>query len=184
MVGVLILTHGPMAAELLAAAKKIAGELEHFEALTLDWAEGVDPARHKVGAAIDRLDLGEGVLVLTDIFGGTPSNIAMSLAEPGRVEVISGVNLPMVVRLGCLHTASMPISELTTWIQGKARASICTSQTLPRPGKRLDPREPSPCEPSPCEPSPCNERAAGSASASPGPDPCSDPGPAARPESP
>lgn len=142
MVGVLILTHGRMAAELLAAARKIAGDLEQFEALTLDWADGVDQAQEKVAAAIARLDSGEGVLVLTDIFGGTPSNIAMKLMVPGEVEVVSGVNLPMVVRLGCLHVGGMPLSEMTVWIQEKGRTSICTSQSIPRPDKAPDPCDP------------------------------------------
>lgn len=129
-----------MAAELLAAARKITGEMERFEALTLDWSDGLDEAHDKVGDAISRLDVGDGVLILTDIFGGTPSNVAMRFADPGHVEMVSGVNLPMVVRLGCLRTQTMELSEMTRWIQDKGRTSICSSQNLPRPTPRaIDP---------------------------------------------
>ena len=137
MVGILILTHGRMAIELLAAASKIAGELERFEALTLDWDEAVEEARRKVEASVERLDSGDGVLILTDIFGGTPSNIAMQLAEPDRVEVVSGVNLPMVVRLGCQRSSwpAMPLDEMTSWIEDKGKSSICSSRSAVRPQK-------------------------------------------------
>lgn len=136
MVGVLILTHGGLADELLAAARKISGPLERFEALPLDWSDGLDEAHRKVGDAIDRLDTGDGVLVLVDIFGGTPSNAAMAYLEDGRVDVISGVNLPMVVRLGCLGLAEMSLDELTTWIRKKGKDSICRGSTMPTACRR------------------------------------------------
>ncbi|MDA8017419.1 MAG: hypothetical protein MPN21_08200 [Thermoanaerobaculia bacterium] len=131
MVGVLILTHGELAEELLAAARKIAGPLEQFEALPLEWSDGLDEAHRKVSRAIERLDSGDGVLVLVDIFGGTPSNAAMAFVEEGKVDVVSGVNLPMVVRLGCLGLAEMPLAELTSWIREKGRDSICCGSETP-----------------------------------------------------
>jgi PTS system mannose-specific IIA component len=119
-----------MAEKLLAAARKIAGPLERFEALPLEWTDGLDEAHVKVGQAITRLDQGDGVLILVDIFGGTPSNAAMAFLDAGKVEVISGVNLPMVVRLGCLGRAHMQLDELSEWIRHKGRDSICLgSQT-------------------------------------------------------
>ncbi len=138
MVGILILTHGELARELLASARKIAGELDNFEALPLSWGDGVEKAHDKVAAAVSRLDRGAGVLILTDIFGGTPSNIAMAFHKPRRIEVISGVNLPMVVRLGCLNTGTgnadgMPVEEMAVWIREKAQTSICCSSEMPRP---------------------------------------------------
>jgi PTS system mannose-specific IIA component len=141
-VGILILTHGDLARELLASARKIAGELDNFEALPLSWSDGVDKAQEKVGEALQRVDRGAGVLILTDIFGGTPSNIAMAFRKPGRVEVISGVNLPMVVRLGCLNVHSgstagtMALEEMASWIREKAQTSICCSSEMPRPPAR------------------------------------------------
>lgn len=132
MVGVLILTHGNLAIELLASARVIAGELENFEALPLAWDDGIEEAQAKVSEVLERLDCNGGVLILTDIFGGTPSNVAMAFRDPGHIEVVSGVNLPMVVRLGCLKTASMPIADLAAWIRDKAQTSICCSGELPR----------------------------------------------------
>ncbi|MEM1181549.1 MAG: PTS sugar transporter subunit IIA [Acidobacteriota bacterium] len=136
MVGILILTHGDMAKELLAAARRIAGPLDGFEALALGWNDTLEHADAQVTAALKRLDSGHGVLVLTDIFGGTPSNIAMKHRAPDHIEVISGVNLPMVVRLGCQlssHPAPMPLSDMTRWIEKKAQSSICSSLN-PRSG--------------------------------------------------
>ena len=71
---------------------------------------------------------GDGLLILTDIYGGTPNNIALSLRQPGRIEVISGVNLPMVVRLGCGANSERSLEEMARWIGKKARASICCGE--------------------------------------------------------
>ena len=141
MVGVLILTHGGVAPELLATARVISGNLEAFESLALDWSDGFDVAHGKVGRVLRGLDQGQGILILTDILGGTPFNVAMAFREAGQVEIVSGVNLPMVVRLGCLVSDEMPLTELTRWLRDKGRSSICSSDDLPRanPG-------PEPCE--------------------------------------
>lgn len=141
MISVLILTHGGVAPELLSAARIISGDLESFMALPLEWSDGFDEASHKVREALDSLDSDEGVLILTDILGGTPFNVAMKYHEPGRVEVVSGVNLPMVVRLGCLLSSQKPLSELASWIRDKGRSSICCSEDLPLAKRSLEPCE-------------------------------------------
>ena len=141
MVGVLILTHGGLAPELLAAARVISGNLETFEALPLEWSDGFDEARRKVGKALGRLSGKQGVLIFTDILGGTPFNVAMAFRDPGRIEIVSGVNLPMVVRLGCFLTDDMPVGDLAQWIRDKGRSSICSSGDLPRPETKSDSRE-------------------------------------------
>ncbi|MCP4006855.1 MAG: PTS sugar transporter subunit IIA [bacterium] len=141
MVGVLILTHGGLAPELLAAARVISGNLEAFEALPLDWSDGFDEGHRKVKRVLAHLDNDHGILILTDILGGTPFNVAMAFREPGRVEIISGVNLPMVVRLGCLLNKDMRLSDLTKWIRDKARSSICSSDNLPRADRKPAPSE-------------------------------------------
>jgi PTS system mannose-specific IIA component len=122
---VLIVTHGGLAGELLAAARVIAGELPAFEALALDWSEDLEAARRRVAERVAALDHGEGVLVLTDMYGDTPYNAAASCARAGRVEVVTGVNLPMVVRLGCLRGAQPAVGELARWLEVKGRRSIC-----------------------------------------------------------
>jgi PTS system mannose-specific IIA component len=126
MIGKLILTHGGLARELLAAAQIISGRLFGFEALSLDWNDTFEEAKAKVRAAIDRLEDGEGVLILTDMYGGTPSNVAVTFLQPGRVEVLTGVNLPMVLRLACQQTEEPTNLEgMARWLQGKGQRSLC-----------------------------------------------------------
>ena len=124
MTGVLIVAQGRLAQELLAAAETIAGSLPRFRALSLDWSEGLERARQRIASEIAALDDGSGVLVLTDVFGSTPTNAAMAEAVPGKVEVVSGVNLPMVLRLGCSATPPVPLEETARWLEIKARRSI------------------------------------------------------------
>jgi PTS system mannose-specific IIA component len=125
MVTTVILTHGGLANELLAAAEVILGPQDRFRIVTLDWADTFDEARAKTEAVLSQLDSDSEVLILTDMYGGTPYNVATSLVDPGRVEVVTGVNLPMVVRIGCPDTKDKQVSELAEWIQAKARKSIC-----------------------------------------------------------
>ena len=138
MVSVLILTHGGVAPELLETARVISGNLDAFMALSLDWSDSFGEAKNKVGSALRALDPDGGILVLTDILGGTPFNVAMAFREPGKIEIVSGVNLPMVVRLGCLLNNNKALHELTTWIRDKGRASICSSAELPRADRAVN----------------------------------------------
>jgi PTS system mannose-specific IIA component len=131
MIGKLILTHGGLARELLSAANVISGRLNGFEALSLDWSEGFDEARSKVAAALERLDAGEGVLILTDMYGGTPCNIAMTFFQAGKVEVLTGVNLPMVLRLACQAEADeTSVTDLARALQTKGQKSVCLAGDL------------------------------------------------------
>jgi len=98
-VGVVVVTHGLLATELLNAAEMIVGDLPRFVAVSIGWHDDVEVAREAIAAAILRVDQGAGVLVLTDMFGGTPSNLGLSMLEAGRVEVLTGVNLPMLIKL-------------------------------------------------------------------------------------
>ena len=96
-------------------------------ALSLEWEDGFETARGKLREAVDALEEigGDGLLILTDIYGGTTTNVALTMREPGRVAVVSGVNLPMVVRLGCGNQADKSLEEMAEWIREKARSSIC-----------------------------------------------------------
>lgn len=125
MVTTLIVTHGRMAQELLDAAQMIVGEMPRFVAVSLDWNDSVEEVTQKTRRALETVHSADEVLILTDMYGGTPFNVATSFFEPGRVEVVTGVNLPMVVRLGCPRSNEMTVSELAEWIQEKSRASIC-----------------------------------------------------------
>jgi PTS system mannose-specific IIA component len=99
MVGIVIVTHLSLGEELLAVVKLIVGKLKQFEAVSINPTEEVEEIREKISAAIRKVDRGKGVLILTDMFGGTPSNISLSFLEEWKIEVITGVNLPMLLKL-------------------------------------------------------------------------------------
>ena len=99
MIGVLITTHGNLGAELIKAVELIRGSLKGVLHLSVDQTKGVEELKKEIGAAIRKLDQGQGVLILTDLFGGTPSNISLSFLKQGKVEVVTGVNLPMLLKL-------------------------------------------------------------------------------------
>jgi PTS system mannose-specific IIA component len=99
-----IVTHGHLAAELLAAAEMIIGPISHITAVSIGWHDDVDAAREEVQRAMTRVSQGAGVLLMTDMFGGTPTNIASMFLEEGSVEVVTGVNLPMVIKLASQDT--------------------------------------------------------------------------------
>ena len=97
--GVVVVTHGQLASELLNAAEMIVGDLPRFAAVSIGWHDDVTVARDAIARAIEKVAGGHGVLLLTDMFGGTPSNLGLSFLEAGRVEVVTGVNLPMLIKL-------------------------------------------------------------------------------------
>ena len=97
--GVVVVTHGQLASELLNAAEMIVGDLPGFAAVSIGWQDPVDVARDAIERAIARVDRGSGVLLLTDMFGGTPSNLGLTFLDAGRVELVTGVNLPMLIKL-------------------------------------------------------------------------------------
>lgn len=98
MVGVLVVTHGNLARELVLAARRIVGEVKELQAVAIDWDDDVALAGKTIGQAIREMDRGQGVLILTDMFGGTPTNISLSFLKEGKVEIITGVNLPMLIK--------------------------------------------------------------------------------------
>jgi PTS system mannose-specific IIA component len=106
VIGVVVVTHGQLATELVNAAEMIVGDLPQFTAVSIGWHDDVNDAREDIAQAIERVRGEEGVLVLTDMFGGTPSNIGMTFLETDRVEVITGVNLPMLIKLASLRQSS------------------------------------------------------------------------------
>ena len=99
MIGVLITTHGNLGSELIKAAELIRGSLKGIVPISVDQIKGVEDLKKEISTAIKKLDQGQGVLILTDLFGGTPSNISLSFMKEGKVEVITGVNLPMLLKL-------------------------------------------------------------------------------------
>ncbi len=106
MIGVVVVTHGQLATELVNAAETIVGDLPQFTAVSIGWHDDVNDAREDIAQAIDRVRGEEGVLLLTDMFGGTPSNLGMTFLEADRLEVITGVNLPMLIKIANARESS------------------------------------------------------------------------------
>lgn len=99
MFGTLITTHGNLGDELIKSAELIKGPLEDIMHICIDQTKDVEDLKKEINNAIKKLDQGKGVLILTDLFGGTPSNISLSFMKEGKVEVLTGVNLPMMLKL-------------------------------------------------------------------------------------
>lgn len=99
MIGLVLVTHGRLADEFVTAMEHVVGPQERIATIAIGPEDDMEGRRADIADAIARVDAGEGVIVLTDLFGGTPSNLAISLMAPGRVEVIAGINLPMLIRL-------------------------------------------------------------------------------------
>ncbi|HEY6122302.1 MAG TPA: PTS sugar transporter subunit IIA [Pyrinomonadaceae bacterium] len=127
-----IVTHGHLAGELLAAAEMIIGPISHITAVSIGWHDDVDAARDEVQRAIARVSQKAGVLLLTDMFGGTPTNIASMFLEEGKVEVITGVNLPMVIRLAT-QSRTESLTEMARRICDQGRQGIYTAGDLLTP---------------------------------------------------
>lgn len=99
MIGLVLVTHGNLAAEFVTAMEHVVGPQPAVEAICIGADDDMELRRADIARAVKAVDSGSGVILLTDLFGGTPSNLAISLMEPGRIEVIAGVNLPMLIRL-------------------------------------------------------------------------------------
>ncbi|MCX5847612.1 MAG: PTS sugar transporter subunit IIA [Deltaproteobacteria bacterium] len=99
MIGVIITTHGNLGSELIKAAELIKGKLEGVSYISVDQTNGMEEIKKRISSSIKKLEQGQGVLILTDLFGGTPSNISLSFLKEGKLEVVTGVNLPMLLKL-------------------------------------------------------------------------------------
>ncbi len=99
MIGLVLVTHGRLAAEFVVAMEHVVGRQERIESICIGPDDDMEARRNDIAEAIGRADEGKGVIVLTDLFGGTPSNLAISLMKSEAIEVIAGVNLPMLIRL-------------------------------------------------------------------------------------
>ena len=99
MIGLILVTHGKLAEEFVHAMQHVVGRQEAVATVCIGPNDDMDKRRQEIAAAIKSVDGGAGAIILTDLFGGTPSNLAISLMKPGKVEVIAGINLPMLIRL-------------------------------------------------------------------------------------
>jgi PTS system mannose-specific IIA component len=103
MIGIVIVTHGGLATEFRAALEHVIGPQEQIATIPIGPEDDMEKRREDILAAVRAVDSGQGVVVLTDMFGGTPSNLSISVMEDAKVEVIAGVNLPMLIRLASIR---------------------------------------------------------------------------------
>ncbi len=132
MIGVVVCTHGPLAAALVEAANLIVGEFPAITAVGFNRGDSMEDMMDRLRVAITEVDGGAGVLVLCDMFGGTPSNLSLSFLDDA-VEVVTGVNLPMLLKL--YTSRDLPLSEVANTICDHARQSTLVAGALLRPRK-------------------------------------------------
>jgi PTS system mannose-specific IIA component len=123
MIGALVVTHGHLGQELVAAAEMIVGEISHIKAVTIGWHDDVNDAQAEIEKHISEVESGSGVLILTDMFGGTPSNIALSFHNPETVDVLTGVNLPMIIKIANQKEGDT-LQSLARMVRDQGRSSI------------------------------------------------------------
>ncbi len=124
MVGVVIAAHGALAEELLKTTVFIVGDIPNMVAISIDPSRPIDEIQKSIKTAIKKVDTGSGVLILTDMFGGTPANMTLSFLEEGRVEVITGVNLPMLIKLSQNIKNNSSLEETTSTVVEHGKKSI------------------------------------------------------------
>ncbi len=130
-----IVSHGQVANELLSAAETIIGSFKHITAVSIGWHDDVEAAKNEIRRAIERVSDGGGVLMMTDMFGGTPTNIASMFFQQGEVEVVTGVNLPMVIKLAGLQPG-VPLEEVARLVRDQGRQGIYLAGELLAGGGR------------------------------------------------
>jgi PTS system mannose-specific IIA component len=133
-IGGVIISHGQVANELVAAAEAVVGELSHITAVSIGWHDDVEIAKSEIERAIANVSDGHGVLLLTDMFGGTPTNIAAMFLKDDEVEIVTGVNLPMVIKLASTNS-DMTLRELAKEVEEQGKESICQAGILLEPQK-------------------------------------------------
>jgi PTS system mannose-specific IIA component len=122
MIGVVLVTHAGLAGALISAAEMIVGTIDRCASVQVDPGEHADGIMARVVAAVEAVS-GDGAIIMTDLFGGTPSNMAMSFLKEGRVEVLTGVNLPMLIEF-CSKRARLSVAELAAELQRSGREGI------------------------------------------------------------
>lgn len=133
MIGGLIVTHGRLAIELLNAAEMIVGEVHHITAVSIGWHDDVQTATGMIQKALERVQSPDGVLILTDMFGGTPTNIASTFLDHEKTEVVTGVNLPMLIKLAQIEEGqTLAAAAKLVKEQGQSSIYIASQLLAPR----------------------------------------------------
>lgn len=127
MIGLVLVTHGRLAVEFVTAMEHVVGPQSAIESICIGPDDDMEARRADIATAIEKVDQGRGVIILTDLFGGTPSNLAISLMETGRIEVIAGINLPMLIRLeGARRTMSVVAAVAAAREAGRKYISVAS----------------------------------------------------------
>ena len=134
MIGGLVVTHGRLSIELMNAAEMIVGELRHVAAVSIGWHDDLDTASAMIKKTMERVETPDGVLVLTDMFGGTPTNIASTLLGAHKVEIVTGVNLPMLIKLAQLEEG-VDLASAAKLLRESGQNSIYIASDLLTPKK-------------------------------------------------
>ena len=134
MIGLILVTHGRLAEEFIAAMEHVVGPQESIRAICIGPDDDMEQRRRDILDAARAVDGGAGVILLTDMFGGTPSNLAISVMEKARIEVIAGVNLPMLIKLGTVRQ-SEPLETAVTAAQDAGRKYINSASNLLAAGR-------------------------------------------------
>ncbi|MDH3529750.1 MAG: PTS sugar transporter subunit IIA [Acidobacteriota bacterium] len=133
-IGGVIVSHGRLANELHSAAEQVVGDLPHIKAVSIGWHDDVEAASDEVERSIESVSDGKGVLLLTDMFGGTPTNISAMFIKEGEVEVVTGVNLPMVIKLAS-QSGEVSLEEMASAVEAQGKESIYRAGDLLMPKK-------------------------------------------------
>src|SRR5262245_39440458 len=131
MIALLVVTHGQLAEELVRAGKRIVGAGARLNALSLGWDDDATEALRRIEEAVASLDEGQGVLILTDMFGGTPTNLASTCLRSGRMEIVTGVNLPMLIKFTNLREETS-LREVAARLARQGRDSIQVASEFAR----------------------------------------------------
>ena len=137
MIGIVIVTHSQLGDALIGAAEFIIGNRpEALESVSIDLSQNADKLRSKIAQGIKKVEGQEGVLILTDMFGGTPSNLSYSFLEEGHIEVLSGVNLPILIQAASLRDKNMKLDELAANLEVFGKKSISLASGILKGNKR------------------------------------------------
>lgn len=130
MIGIVLVTHGGLADELRKAALTIQPDITRIVAVALEWDQTGEDARERIARGLEEAEEGEGALILTDMFGGTPTNLTLSFLQKDRIEIVTGVNLPMVLKCAALQKSGKSVVEVAHLTRDRGQRSIYVASDL------------------------------------------------------
>jgi PTS system mannose-specific IIA component len=132
MVGLVVASHGRLAEELVATAEQIVGKLPAVATCNIEPGTSVEDLRRQMKQAVAQVDDGEGVIVMADLFGGTPCKESLMMCQRGNLEVLAGVNLPMIIKANSLRGEHLPLAEMASLLASHGQRNITCASALLR----------------------------------------------------